>query len=74
MLCAQGWKAWPTCSKRAGIGDTAPPHGLGVQDYHAVVTREVARLSGEARNPGAKLRMPGIGLLVCPLLGVVFFG
>ena len=49
-------------------------NGLGVEDITLWLFGGVARLSGEARNPGAELRIAGVGPLVSLLLGVVFFG
>lgn len=49
-------------------------NGLGVEDITLWLFGGVARLSGEARNPGAELRIAGVGPLVSLVLGVVFFG
>jgi Zn-dependent protease/CBS domain-containing protein len=49
-------------------------NGVGVQDITLWLFGGVARLSGEARSPGAELRIAGIGPLVSLLLGVVFTG
>lgn len=49
-------------------------NGLGVEDITLWLFGGVARLSGEARNPGAELRIAGVGPLVSLLLGVVFLG
>jgi Zn-dependent protease/CBS domain-containing protein len=48
-------------------------NGLGVEDITLWLFGGVARLSGEARNPGAELRIAGVGPLVSLALGVVFF-
>jgi Zn-dependent protease/predicted transcriptional regulator len=48
-------------------------NGLRVEDITLWLFGGVARLSGEARNPGAELRIAGVGPLVSLLLGVVFF-
>ncbi|MBV9010545.1 MAG: site-2 protease family protein [Pseudonocardiales bacterium] len=47
-------------------------NGLHVQDITLWLFGGVARLSGEARSPGAELRIAGVGPLVSLLLGVVF--
>jgi Zn-dependent protease len=47
-------------------------NGLQVQDITLWLFGGVARLSGEARNPGAELRIAGVGPLVSLLLGGVF--
>lgn len=47
-------------------------NGLGVEDITLWLFGGVARLSGEARNPGAELRIAGVGPLVSLLLGLVF--
>jgi Zn-dependent protease/CBS domain-containing protein len=49
-------------------------NGLGVEDITLWLFGGVARLSGEARSPGAELRIAGVGPLVSLVLGVVFFG
>lgn len=49
-------------------------NGLHVQDITLWLFGGVARLSGEARNPGAELRIAGVGPLVSMLLGGVFLG
>jgi Zn-dependent protease/CBS domain-containing protein len=49
-------------------------NGVRVQDITLWLFGGVARLSGESPNPGAELRIAGIGPLVSLLLGVVFFG
>jgi len=48
-------------------------NGLQVADITLWLFGGVARLSGEAGNPGAELRIAGVGPLVSLLLGVVFF-
>jgi Zn-dependent protease/CBS domain-containing protein len=48
-------------------------NGLRVQDITLWLFGGVARLSGEARNPGAELRIAGVGPLVSLVLGGVFF-
>jgi Zn-dependent protease/predicted transcriptional regulator len=47
-------------------------NGLRVEDITLWLFGGVARLSGEARSPGAELRVAGVGPLVSLLLGVVF--
>jgi Zn-dependent protease/CBS domain-containing protein len=47
-------------------------NGLRVEGITLWLFGGVARLSGEARNPGAELRIAGVGPLVSLLLGVVF--
>src|SRR5947209_5854528 len=49
-------------------------NGLRVEDITLWLFGGVARLSGEARNPGADLRIAGIGPLVSLLLGAIFLG
>lgn len=49
-------------------------NGLQVGDITLWLFGGVARLSGEASNPGAELRIAGIGPLVSLLLGLVFLG
>ncbi|MBV9059529.1 MAG: site-2 protease family protein [Pseudonocardiales bacterium] len=49
-------------------------NGLHVQDITLWLFGGVARLSGEASNPGAELRIAGVGPLVSLLLGGVFLG
>jgi Zn-dependent protease len=49
-------------------------NGLHVKDITLWLFGGVARLSGEARNPGAELRIAGVGPLVSLLLGGVFLG
>ena len=49
-------------------------NGLRVDDITLWLFGGVARLSGEARNPGADLRIAGIGPLVSLLLGAAFLG
>lgn len=49
-------------------------NGLHVQDITLWLFGGVARLSGEASNPGAELRIAGVGPLVSLLLGGVFVG
>jgi Zn-dependent protease len=49
-------------------------NGLHVEDITLWLFGGVARLSGEARNPGAELRIAGVGPLVSLLLGGVFLG
>jgi Zn-dependent protease/CBS domain-containing protein len=49
-------------------------NGLHVQDITLWLFGGVARFSGEARNPGAELRIAGVGPLVSLLLGAVFLG
>jgi Zn-dependent protease len=48
-------------------------NGLQVQDITLWLFGGVARLVGEARNPGAELRIAGVGPLTSLLLGVLFF-
>jgi Zn-dependent protease/CBS domain-containing protein len=47
-------------------------NGLGVDDITLWLFGGVARLSGEARDPGAELRIAGVGPLVSFLLGGIF--
>lgn len=47
-------------------------NGLRVEDITLWLFGGVARLSGEARNPGAELRIAGVGPLVSLVLGVAF--
>lgn len=47
-------------------------NGLHVEDITLWLFGGVARLSGEARNPGAELRIAGVGPLVSMVLGVAF--
>ncbi|HWR49232.1 MAG TPA: site-2 protease family protein [Pseudonocardiaceae bacterium] len=47
-------------------------NGLRVEGITLWLFGGVTRLSGEARNPGAELRIAGVGPLVSLLLGVVF--
>ena len=47
-------------------------NGLRANDITLWLFGGVARLSGEARNPGAELRIAGIGPLVSLLVGVAF--
>jgi Zn-dependent protease/CBS domain-containing protein len=47
-------------------------NGLNVEDITLWLFGGVARLSGEARNPGAELRIAGVGPLVSMVLGVAF--
>ena len=49
-------------------------NGVGVQDITLWLFGGVARLSGEAPNPGAELRIAGVGPLVSLLLGGLFLG
>ncbi|MCA1835154.1 MAG: site-2 protease family protein, partial [Actinobacteria bacterium] len=48
-------------------------NGLRVEGITLWLFGGVARLSGEARTPGAELRIAGVGPLVSLVLGVVFF-
>jgi len=47
-------------------------NGLSVEGIALWVFGGVARLRGEARTPGAELRIAGVGPLVSPLIGVGF--
>lgn len=47
-------------------------NGVPVEDITLWLFGGVARLSGEARNPGVELRIAGVGPLVSLLLGAVF--
>ena len=47
-------------------------NGLDVEDITLWLFGGVAKLSGEARDPGAELRIAGIGPLVSLVLGVAF--
>ncbi|MDQ3761271.1 MAG: site-2 protease family protein [Actinomycetota bacterium] len=48
-------------------------NGLHAEDITLWLFGGVARLSGEARNPGAELRIAGVGPLLSLLLGAAFF-